>query len=158
MLLLGFSCCADEVDYHQWEQLNQMAHDASTQSSYLPPTMNPCTSQSGVFQQVLNYNLQEFKKNNSTARLMDTQWGPRNEIKTQSANPSTTTFQMKPFETKAWVDFAHEMKASFNYQVFNRTTEFLLTPKMTFLGMSVGYSYLITSADQQNRVSLRYDW
>lgn len=154
-----FACCcrADEVDYHQWEQLNQLAHDNGQRSSYLPATMSPCSSQSGVFQQVFNYNLQELKKTNSTAKLMDTQWGHNSNTATVS-NPSNTTFQMKPFETKAWIDFAHQMKASLNYQVFNRTTEFLLTPKMTFFGMNLGYSYLITSADQQNRVSLRYDW
>lgn len=161
MMLFACCCRADEVDYHQWEDLNQLAHDGSQHSSYLPATMSPCTSQSGVFQQVFNYNLQELKKTNATARLMDTQWGAHGGTavaSTKVATPSSTTFQMKPFETRAWIDFAHQLKASLNYQIFNRTTEFLLTPKQTFLGMSVGYSYLITAADQQNRVSFRYDW
>lgn len=161
MMLFSCCCAADEGNYLQWEQLNQLAHDGSQRSSYLPATMSPCTSQSGVFQQVFNYNLQEFKKINSTARLMDTQWGAHNSTATASTTvvtQSSTTFQMKPFETKAWIDFAHQLKASLNYQIFNRTTEFLLTPKKTFFGMSVGYSYMITAADQQNRVSFRYDW
>lgn len=156
-LLFSLTATADEVNYHQWEQLDQVAHDGSRHSGFLPSTIAPCNSGSAVIQQVFNYNLQEFKKNNSTARIMDTEWGKSSDNRV--GHPaSSTTFKFKPFETKAWVNFASRMTASLNYQVFNRSTEFLLTPKSTLFGINVGYSYLITSMDQKNLVSFRYNW
>jgi len=163
--LISGSALADELDYAQWEQLNKLATDPANKPSYLPNKLQPVTDPNGVFQQVINYNLEEIKKTNSTFKMLDAQWGSHqasagNTIAAQgtAAEPPSTTYQIKPFETKAWIDFTNRFKATYNYQVVSHTSEFLLTPDKKILGVTIGYSYTITTADSSNKISLRYDW
>lgn len=163
---VSFSAAADELNYAQWERLFKMASEPVDRPSYLPNKMSPVTDPNGVVQQIVNYNLEELKKTNSTVKMLESEWGSHNTIAAQAtkdgaakkADPSATTFHVKPFETKAWVDFGEKFKASYNFQVVNHTSELMLAPKQKVWGMTVGLSYVVTSADQQNRLSIRYDW
>jgi hypothetical protein len=92
--------------------------------------------------------------------MLDTQWGSHsnNTIAARATNTSRTTFQVKPFETKAWVEFDKKWRATYNYQVVSHTSEFRIDPRQKILGMTVGYSFQVTSVDQRNLVSVHYDW
>jgi hypothetical protein len=163
LIISSFAFADEELSFQRWQELNIVAQSQARDTGILPPTMSPVSSKEGVFQQIMNYNLNEFKKYNQiTARVMDTQWGTSPSGNGVAAKPKVdaqkTSFQMKPFETKAWIDFGNKWKASYNYQIWSGSSEFLFGPKQKLFGCTFGYSYVITSDDSQNKFSIAYSW
>lgn len=158
--LVSVSAMADEINYADWERLNKMASEPSHKPSYLPDKMNPVTDPNGVVQQIINFNIDVLKRTTATGRMLDTTWGGDKTIAAKATidEAPKTTYSVKPFETKGWINFSNKMKASFNYQILNHTAELLITPEKKIWGMKVGYSYQITSADSRNLLSVRLDW
>jgi hypothetical protein len=151
---------AEELDLRPWEELSALDNKRKAERSlaYVPATLAPVNSAEGVFQQVLDYQVQLANKNGAPTKIIDTKWHGSSQPSNANSAAPQTSYELQPIQTKGSIDFNHSVKASINYQIFLREMDVQLSPEDRIHGIGLAYSYVTTPVDSQNRLLIVFEW
>ncbi len=161
LAFFAFTTWADELDLTKWQELSDIASQQKTAiaNPYLPANMKSVSSRDDFFQQVVNYQVRQASAaspNGSPIKIVDTKWqgGPS---KDGGSDRKFSSYEVRPLETRGFVEFKNGARVSASYQVWTRETEFQLSPGKVH-GMSVVISHVDSPIDQKNRIMMGIDW
>lgn len=122
---------------------------------FIPLTLQPTNNQSGVYQQILNHQLQQMQAHGLPMDRLQ-QWNGKFNLKRDPANTQTgaMSFQIQPITTQGSVNFQNVGRISVQRQLFLNQTEFRLTPARS----SWSFSHVDTSEDSTNRLMYGWEW
>lgn len=155
LALLPLSAKAgDGIDLKQWNELKAIAHqrDVEYAGELVPTHMNPTTSKENVFQQVLEYHLHRAGKANPV-KIADTKWASD-----QAPSDASTTFEVKPFQTRATMNYHQIFNATLSYHPWAQETVLELAPVKKVGPFTLGFSHTTNGTDQTERFLVGFDW
>jgi len=124
--------------------------------AFIPLAVAPTNSQAGIYQQILNHQLQQMQGYGLPVKQFQ-QWDGRLTVKsaTTSREPTgTMTFQLQPITQQGAVNFQNIGRLSFQQQIFLHQSEYRFTPYRS----NWSFSHVDTTQDTQNRLFYGWDW
>jgi|GEM_PF-5139783 len=123
---------------------------------FVPLNIQPTYSQSGVYQQVLNHQLQQMRSYGMPIRNFQN-WNGQWNVDTQpNPNPQRgdVSFQFQPITTQGTMNIQAVGKLSINHQIFMHETEYRLAPANSRWSIS----HVNNPEESKDRVMWGIDW
>lgn len=125
--------------------------------AFIPLTITPTNSQDGIYQQILNHQLQQMQSYGLPLRQFQ-RWDGRLTVK-RTSQPSrdptgTMTFELQPITQQGSVNFQNIGRFYFQQQIFLHQSEFRFTPYRS----RWSFSHVDTTEDTQNRLFYGWEW
>jgi hypothetical protein len=135
---------------------DEKRHQDEKVEVFVPLTLETTNSQNGIYQQVLNHQLQQMQAYGLPVQRFQ-RWDGRLTLKSAGTarDPTgTMTFQAQPITQQGSINFQDIGRVSLHYQIFLHQSEYRFTP----FESNWSFSHVDTQQDSQNRLFYGWQW